>query len=150
MTFRRNFEFYWLRKDILAGSSRPYSTENIDFIVKQGVKRIISISEPDRVILLAKDFPVEVIPFEFEDFGIPSSNQLKEFFSIIENSISEKKPVLIHCAMGCGRTGLLLTTFLMKFENKDWKSALTDVRMYRPCAVESSSQLSYLESLKLY
>ena len=150
MSLSKHFEFYWLRKGILAGSSRPHSSKNIEFVVNQGIKRIISISEPNGVRYLAKDFPVEVIPFEFEDFGIPSCNQLQEFFTIMENSIKEKKPVLVHCAMGCGRTGLLLTAFLMKFENKDWKNSLNDVRMYRPCAVESSSQIAYLEKLNVH
>lgn len=148
MSQSRNFEFYWLRKDILAGSSRPHTPENIDFIVKQGIKRIISISDPNGVRFLAKEFPIEVIPFEFEDFGTPSNNQLQSFFSLMDSSIKENKPVLVHCAMGCGRTGLLLTSYIMKFEKLDWKSSLSEVRKYRPCAVQSGIQLEYLEALE--
>ncbi len=148
MSFLGEFEFYWLRDNILAGSSRPKSTENLNFLVKMGIKRIISISEPNTIKFYAKDLPVEVIPFEFEDFGIPSLDQLNEFFKIMENSKKENKPVLVHCAMGCGRTGLLLTAYIMKFEHKEWEQALTELRKIRPCAVESSIQLNFLSELK--
>ena len=92
---------------------------------------------------------IEVIPFEFLDFGTPSLDQVKEFFSIIEDSYQMNLPVLVHCAMGCGRTGLLLTLYLMKYENQDWESALSDLRSIRPCAVESGSQLDFLASMNV-
>ena len=149
MSFLGDFEFYWIRENVIAGSSRPKSTENIKFVIDQGIKRIISISQPDTIKHFAKNLPIEVIPFEFEDFGIPSVQQLDEFFKIMEESKRNHKPVLIHCAMGCGRTGLLLTAYLMKFEQKTWEDSLSFVRETRPCAVESSSQLNFLSSLNL-
>lgn len=150
MSFLGDFEFYWVREHIIAGSSRPHSEENLQFLVnKMGIKRIISISQPSTIKYYAHDLPVEVIPFEFENFGVPSYNQLQEFFKIIDDSKKKNEPVLIHCAMGCGRTGLLLTAYLMRFEQKDWEKALLELREIRPCAVESSVQLDFLESLKI-
>ena len=142
-----DFEFYWIRDNIIAGSSRPQTVDNIKFIVDQGIKRIISISEPDLIQYLAKDLPIQVIPFSFDNFGVPSNYQIEKFFSIMTDSLDKHEPVLIHCAMGCGRTGLLLTAFLMKYEGKDWESSLLDIRKVRPCAVESSYQLTFLSQL---
>ena len=149
MGFFQDFEFYWLRKNIIAGSSRPHSQENIQFVVKQGIKRIISIADPDLIQMYASGKDVEVIPFEFVDFGVPSLDQVQEFFSIIEDSEKKNLPVLVHCAMGCGRTGLLLTLYLMKYENQDWENALSDLRSIRPCAVESGTQLDFLASMNV-
>ena len=149
MGFFQDFEFYWLRKGIIAGSSRPRSQGHIQFLAKQGIKRIISIADPDLIQMYASGIDVEVIPFEFLDFGTPSLDQVKEFFSIIEDSYQMNLPVLVHCAMGCGRTGLLLTLYLMKYENQDWESALSDLRSIRPCAVESGSQLDFLASMNV-
>ena len=67
----------------------------------------------------------------------------------MEESKKQNEPVLVHCAMGCGRTGLLLTAYLMKFEHKDWETALLELRDVRPCAVESSIQLNFLSTLKI-
>ena len=149
MSFLGDFEFYWIRDNLIAGSSRPRSVENIKFIIDQGIKRIISISGPDVIKYYAENLPIEIIPFEFADFGIPSQDQIEQFYSIMEDSIKQHKPVLIHCAMGCGRTGLLLTAYLMKFEHKDWEESLHDIRETRPCAVESSNQLNFLSHLQV-
>lgn len=149
MNFFSDFEFYWIRENIVAGSSRPQSVEDIKFIIEQGIKRIISISEPGLIQNIAKGLPIEIIPFEFDNYGVPSNHQLQDYLNIMQNSIKEHKPVLIHCAMGCGRTGLLLTAYLMNFENKDWETSLLEVREIRSCAVESSIQLKYLSSLNI-
>jgi protein-tyrosine phosphatase len=142
-------EFYWIRKGFIAGSSRPSSVEDMNYIAKQGIKRIISISQPEMIKEFAKNFPIEVIPFSFKDFGIPDAEQVKKYFSIIKDSLKDKTPILIHCAMGCGRTGLLLTLYLMKFENKTFPEALTDIRKIRPCAVESQEQFNYLATINI-
>ena len=146
----QEFQFYWVREGVLAGSSRPKSVEDLHFIADQGIKRIISISAPNKIKEYAKGLSIEVIPMEFENYMIPTENQLKNFFSIMKESIKEKKPVLVHCQMGCGRTGLLLTSFVMKFEKKDFNQSLYEIRKIRPCAVETEMQLEYLESLYFY
>lgn len=147
LQFKPEFEFYWIRKGIIAGSSKPRSVENLQFIADQGIKRIISISSPNTIKDYAKGLSIEVIPLEFQDLMIPSDNQIKKFISIMEKSIKEHKPVLIHCQLGCGRTGLLLTAYLMKFENKEWDKALGEIRSIRPCAVETETQFEYLSFL---
>lgn len=145
----QDFEFYWLRKGIIAGSSRPYSENHLKYISNQGIKKIISIVDSGLIQMYASSFDIQVIPFEFVDFGVPSLDQVKEFYSIIEDSKKNNAPILVHCAMGCGRTGLLLTLYLMKFEKLDWETALNDLREIRPCAVESRNQLDFLSSINI-
>ena len=146
MSSFREFEFYWVRKNIIAGSSRPKSEDHLRYISQQGIKRIISIAEPNLVKLHASAFDIEVIPFEFIDFGIPSLDQIKEFISIMDDSHKKNFPVLIHCAMGCGRTGLLLTLYIMYYDHRNWNDSLLELRSVRPCAVESNFQMNFLEN----
>lgn len=148
MSIFQEFQFYWVRKNILAGSSRPRSVEDLQFIANQGIKRIISISGPEKIKALAEGLPIEIIPMEFENYMTPTEKQQKKFFSLMEQSIKEKKPVLVHCQMGCGRTGLLLTSYVMKFENKEFNESLFEIRKIRPCAVETDIQYEYLSLLE--
>ena len=120
MSIFQEFQFYWIRKGVLASSSRPRLVDDLQYIADQGIKRIISISAPNKIKEYAKGLSIEVIPMEFENYMVPTENQLKNFFSTMERSIKEKKPVLVQCQMGCGRTGLLLSSFIMKFEKKDF------------------------------
>ena len=126
MVFFQDFEFYWLREGVIAGSSRPYSQNHVQFIAKQGIKKIISIVDPALIQGYASNFGIDIIPFEFVDFGVPSLYQVQEFFSILDDCEKRNTPILVHCAMGCGRTGLLLTLYLMKYEKLDLETDLTD------------------------
>ena len=67
----------------------------------------------------------------------------------MEKSLKEKKPVLIYCQLGCGRTGLLLTAYLMKFEGNIFQDAFKEIKQIKPCAIETHTQYEFLANLNI-
>jgi len=59
----------------------------------------------------------------------------------------EGKTILIHCNAGCGRTGTVAAGLLIHSgKAKTVKGAITTMRKYKPCAVETTGQEDFLEA----
>jgi atypical dual specificity phosphatase len=130
--------FSWLIQDKLAGSGMPNSISEIDWIQKQGVKSIITMTEtslPESWVKNVKYFHVPT-----QDFSAPDLETLDEAVDFIETRIKNSEPVLIHCAAGIGRTGTILACYLVKYQNLSAKDAIQKVRKERPGSIQSESQ----------
>ena len=91
--------FSWLDPSKLAGSVRPKNERELEGLKKLGIKAIVSLTE-DPLDLEVDRLGFDYLPSPITDFEAPSQDQLGEIIQFIENSISESKPVLVHCAAG--------------------------------------------------
>lgn len=130
--------FSWLINDKLAGSGMPTSVSEIDWILKQGVKSIVTMTEdslPESWVVNIKYLHVPT-----EDYSAPDMEQIDEAVEFIRNRIESNEPVMVHCAAGVGRTGTILACYLVKYENISAKIAIQKVRKERPGSIQSESQ----------
>jgi len=137
--------FSWIDPCKLAGSARPESETDLESLKKLGIRAIVSLTEEPL------DFDVDRLGFDYlhspiTDFEAPSQDQLFKIIRFIEESISKSKPVLVHCAAGKGRTGLVLAAYLVR-HGKRADDAINQVRALRPGSIEMPVQQ---DAVRLY
>ena len=75
--------------------------------------------------------------------------QIQEIMDLIDKS---EGPVGVHCAMGCGRTGTILASYLVANEGYTADDAIVETRKRRKGSIETRRQeqavRDYEESLK--
>ncbi|XP_054280525.1 protein tyrosine phosphatase domain-containing protein 1-like [Macrosteles quadrilineatus] len=164
----RGIYSHWITDDILA-MARP-CTEIImkKNVIRQfqslGVKSLINLQEPGEhkncgCPLEPSGFTYE--PTTFMDYGIYYYNYswadygdvkvtwLLDMVKTMNHTLTEGK-VAIHCHAGLGRTGVLISCYLvysMKFRAND---AIKFVRLKRPNSVQSRGQIFCVQAFERY
>ena len=135
---KRPTNFSWLLQDKLAGSGMPTTFEEINWVRKQGVKSIITMTErglPDSWVE-----GLEYLHIPTEDLSAPDIDKIDATVDFIHERIKNKDPVMVHCAAGIGRTGTILASYLIKYQNLTAKEAIKKIRQERPGSIQSESQ----------
>lgn len=132
-------DLYWING--VAGSEHPRSPGDIEWLKRQGINAIVTLSE--------YPLPAEwtagmrVLHSPVPDFHAPALAQLHEIVRFLDECRSAHCTPLVHCAMGRGRTGTVLAAWLIA-HGAPVQQALQDVRAQRPGAVETDEQENML------
>jgi len=130
--------FSWLIDKKLAGCGMPTTVDEVEWVVKNGVKSIVTMTEnalPESWIQNIKYLHVPT-----EDLNAPDMDKIDEAVEFIQERINDKEPVMVHCAAGIGRTGTILACYLIKFRQYSAKDAIKKVREERPGSIQSERQ----------
>jgi len=130
--------FSWLIEDKLAGSAIPTSIDEVQWVIEQGIKSIVTVREEP----LADDWirDVNYLHIISNDMGVPEFNDLVHAVDFIHRRITNKEPVMVHCLAGLGRTGTVLASYLIKYQNMSADEAIQKVRDQRPGSIQSYPQ----------
>jgi atypical dual specificity phosphatase len=150
----RPTNFSWIINNQLAGSGLPLSIDQFMWLVNHGIGTIVTVREiplplqwlsiPDLKNTHSDGRTIKKINYlhlRVEDYHSPSVEEIDSTVKFIETEIeAEKRPVLVHCAAGKGRTGTILGAYLLKKENLRAKDAINKIRKLRPGSIQTDSQ----------
>lgn len=109
--------FGWIVRKELACASLPGRfgplRDDLQWLYERGVRTIISATE-----LPLKEGKVEEVGFDYHHLPVPDMHaptfaQMQDFSDLVEGSLSEGRPVLVHCLGGIGRSSTLACAYFI-------------------------------------
>lgn len=152
----RPTNFSWVIENQLAGSGLPMTSDQFKWLMDHGIRTIVTVREiplPSRWFTEMgndihksknsdnKDDNINYLHVEVKDYKAPTIAELKSTTVFLENEIeSNRRPVLVHCAAGKGRTGTILAVYLLKKEHLNAEEAIRKIRKLRPGSIQTQVQ----------
>jgi len=130
--------FSWVINNKLAGSGMPTSASELDWVRKQGVRSIITMTEEPLPESWIKN--VKYLHVPTEDLSAPDMEKIDHAVEFIHKRIQSDEPVMVHCAAGIGRTGTILACYHVKYQKMSVNDAIEKIRKERPGSIQSESQ----------
>ena len=130
--------FSWLLEDKLAGSGIPTSFNEFGWLLNQGIKSIVTMTENALPETWIKDIDCLHVPTP--DLTAPDMDRIDLAVEFIHEKIQKKLPVMVHCAAGMGRAGTILACYLVKYKKFSAVEAINHIRDKRPGSIQSEVQ----------
>ena len=130
--------FSWVLEEKLAGSGMPTSFDEFDWIINQGVKSIVTMTENSLPNEWTKDIGYLHVPTP--DLTAPDMEKIDSAVEFIHQNITNDQAVMVHCAAGMGRAGTILACYLIKYQKYSAPEAIKKIREERPGSIQSESQ----------
>lgn len=130
--------FSWIIENSLAGSGMPTSFEEFDWVLKQGVKSIVTMTEDSLPENWTTDIGYLHVPTQ--DLAAPDVEDIDTAVDFIHEKITNKESVMVHCAAGLGRAGTILACYFVKHHKVSAKNAIEKIRKERPGSIQSEIQ----------
>lgn len=131
-----------------AGSSSKDKTfEKLKAIYNSGIRVLINLTEKDEIRVdgeklfqidkCVKDFNESLedklihIRHPIKDMNVPAHAEMNDILMTIETFINKSKPVYIFCCGGYGRTGTVISCFLLKHKLATRDNVFNELQTFR-------------------
>ena len=132
--------FVWVKDRALAGTGYPASRTQVAWLARNGIKSILTLTEeplPDEWI---EGFGLKVGHIPMKDHQPPALEAMERGAEFIRQQIQEGRAVAVHCLAGEGRTGCVLSAYLIRSEGLDAGQAMAELRSVKPEFVELNQE----------
>ena len=139
---------YWIDKERFGGSSQPHLTD-LPFLQGLDLNGIICLQEKNNSEELAQLLGIAYLHQPIPDFGVPTEEDIEHILEFInsQQELNPKKPILIHCTAGNGRTGTILASLVKIFDKVNSSEAIAQIRKVNPLAIETEEQEEFIRNL---
>ena len=155
--------FYWLVEDALAGCGRPGGGSSrresalesdgaaaaldadLAWLREQGIGAVLTMTETPLDAEALARHGLEALHLPVEDMTAPTPEQFERALRFIDRHRIQGAPVVVHCLVGQGRTGVVLAAYLVR-HGATPALALAEVRSVCPGAVENPEQERALDA----
>jgi len=132
--------FVWIEKGKLAGSGYPASRNQVEWVVKEGIRSILSLTEQPLPKAFVEGLDITAGHVSMADHEPPSVEAMEKGVRFIQGELAGGRPVLVHCLAGEGRTGCVLAAYLIKTQGLGGEVAMARIREVKPDFVERSQE----------
>jgi atypical dual specificity phosphatase len=131
--------FSWIDKPLLAGLAMPESEDDLQWLRRQGIDVLVSLTEEPPRRDWVNEAGLLVFHEPVVDMEAPTQQQLDHCVSAIARAHSREMGVAVHCGAGLGRTGVVLAAYLVH-KGLSARDAIARVRKLRPGSIETTEQ----------
>lgn len=139
------FNFSWVDEG-LAVSGRPVTRDQIQWLHKNGIRSILSLTEDRIPPLFLEGFDIVYEHLPIIDHEPPPLETMLKSVRFIDEMRRQGRPVLVHCAAGQGRSGTIVAAYMMYSKGMSGEEALRWIRAIRPGSVDPVQE----ESLRAF
>ena len=132
--------FSWVIRSRLAGSQGPVLRHELLYLKVKGIKAVVRL---DRHTMSAEEVGLKDLAEYVPDFQPPTADQIDRIITFIHEQIADNSPVAVSCMAGLGRTGTVLSCYLV-YTGIRAKDAIKQLRKTRPGSVQSPDQEQFV------
>jgi atypical dual specificity phosphatase len=131
--------FSWIDKPHLAALARPESLEDLEWLRRQGIDLLISLTEDSPFPRWVHEAGLFLVHEPIIDMEAPTQEQLDRCTSVILKANASGFGAAVHCGAGLGRTGVVLACYFIH-KGLNANNAIARVRRLRPGSIETEEQ----------
>lgn len=132
--------FVWVEKGKVAGSGYPASRSQLEWLVKNGIGSILTLTEEPLPKEWLEGLSVRVWHVPMKDHETPSVKSIEAGVRFIEDQTGRGRAVLVHCLAGEGRTGCVLSAYMVRAKGMGAEEAIKALRKLKPEFVEKRQE----------